>query len=435
MKKISLRKTFGLLLTAVFLAFNYSPMVQDIARFPAELQIFEGDTRLLKFDLPIGAKISNKNDIDVLKFNGDSLKDKQVYDISRSLTIEPVGQGNVNLDIMLFGFIPIKKLSIQVTSPKKLVPGGNSIGVSLYTNGALIVGTSDVTDENGITHFPALDAGLLPGDVIEKVNGVEVRNASHLSQLVNKVKGKSVDLTCKRDNRVFVSRIYPIKDEADSKFRLGLWVRDSTAGVGTLTFVDPDTGNLGALGHAITDMDTGALLSVKNGEIAESTVIDVKIGKKGQPGELVGNFTGKQKVIGNIFKNTRYGIYGKTARKVTNPVYKAPMPFAYQHEISLGKAAILTTIDDKGIQEFDIRILKVTRQAKIGSKGLVIEITDPLLLEKTGGIVQGMSGSPIIQNGMLVGAVTHVFVNDPTKGYGIFIEWMLEEANMILEDS
>ncbi|MGI6527174.1 MAG: SpoIVB peptidase [Caldicoprobacterales bacterium] len=433
MKRAAFKKAFGIVVVVLFLAFNYSPVVQNIVRFPAELQIFEGESQVLRFGLPLHAKITGKNDINVLKFNGNSLKGQNSYDISRPLTIEPVNQGNVSLDFLLFGFIPVKKLTISVTSPKKLIPGGNSIGVSLYTNGALIVGTSDVTDPAGITHFPAIDAGLLPGDVIEKVNGIAVKDAGHLSQLVNKVKGKSVDLECRRNNRVFVARIHPIQDASDSKYRLGLWVRDSTAGVGTLTFVDPESGYMGALGHAITDVDTGALLSVKDGVISESTIIDVNMGKKGMPGELVGNFTNNRKVLGTIIKNTSFGIYGKATRKISNPIYNNPMPIAFQYNIKPGKATILTTIDDKGIQEYEIQLIKINRQAVPGSKGLVLEITDPRLLEKTGGIVQGMSGSPILQNGRVIGAVTHVFVNDPRKGYGMFIEWMLEEANKIID--
>jgi stage IV sporulation protein B len=432
MRKGAIKKTIGVLLAVLFFAFNYSSYVQNIAKFPAELQIFEGDIQIVDFRLPLHVKVRGK-DVDVLKFNGSSLKDQQVYNMKEPLSIESVRQGDVDLAFMLFGVIPIKQLKISVTSQKSLIPGGNSIGVSLYTNGALVVGTTEVTDGEGITHFPAIDAGLMPGDVIEKVNGIAVRDAGHLSMLVNKVKGMDVDLECRRDNQVFVTQIRPVKDTSDAKYRLGLWVRDSTAGVGTLTFVEPKTQHLGALGHAITDVDTGSLLSVKNGEITESRIIDVKIGKKGLPGELVGNFSDRRKVLVTIFKNTAFGIYGKATKKITNPFYKNPLPIAYQYNIKLGKASILTTIDDEGIQEYAIQILKINRQTSPGSKGLVIEITDPRLLEKTGGIVQGMSGSPIIQDGKIVGAVTHVFVNDPKKGYGIFIEWMLEEANKIIE--
>jgi stage IV sporulation protein B len=432
MRKKILKKTIGVILAALFLAFNYSSYVQNIVKFPAELQIFEGDSQKLEFYLPMQIKVRS-NDLNVLKFNGNSLKDQHLYNVNKPLSIEPVKQGDVALDLMLFGFLPIKQLKISVTKQQSLIPGGNSIGVSLYTNGALIVGTSEVTDENGITHFPAIDAGLMPGDIIEKVNGVTVKDAGHLSQLVNKVKGMAVDLECRRDNRVFVTVIQPVKDASDSKYRLGIWVRDSTAGVGTLTFVDPKTKYMGALGHAITDVDTGSLLSVKDGKIAESQIIDVKIGKKGLPGELVGNFADSRKSLGIIVKNTAFGIYGKATRNIKNNIYKDPIPIAYQYNIKPGKATILTTIDDSGIQEYDIQILKVNRQTSPSAKGLVIEITDPRLLEKTGGIVQGMSGSPIIQDGKIVGAVTHVFVNDPKKGYGIFIEWMLEEANKIIE--
>jgi len=430
---ITFKKLIGIILALLFLILNYSPIVQEIVRFPTELQIFENESHILSFGLPLKIKVTDKDDVNVLKFNGDTLKGHKYYDISKPLAIEPVSRGNVSLDFMLFGLIPVKKLKITVTPPKKLIPGGNSIGVSLYTDGALIVGTSDVTDKNGITHFPAIDAGLLPGDVIEKVNGIQVRDASHLSLLVNKMKGESLELECRRNNRIFVTKIQPVQDASDSKYRLGLWIRDSTAGVGTLTFVDPENGNMGALGHAITDVDTGAMLSVKDGEISESTIIDIKIGQKGLPGELVGNFSNNKKVIGTIIKNTAFGIYGKTKRTISNPIYKNPLPIAYQYNIKPGKATILTTVDDKGIQEYDIRILKVNRQAEPGAKGIVLEIIDPRLLKKTGGIVQGMSGSPIIQNGKIIGAVTHVFVNDPTKGYGIFIEWMLEEANKIIE--
>jgi stage IV sporulation protein B len=361
------------------------------------------------------------------------LKDQEIYNMKDPLSIEPQSQGNISLNLKLLGIIPIKQINVSVTSQKSLIPGGNSIGVSLYTKGALVVGTSEVVDRLGIAHYPAMEAGLLPGDVIESVNGITVNDANHLSQLINKAKGKGVDLECRRGNHLFITSIEPVKDANDDKYRLGLWVRDSTAGVGTLTFYDPQTRYFGALGHAITDVDTGALLMVKGGEIMQSQIMDIKIGKKGLPGELVGNFTGNRKVLGSIIKNTTFGIYGKMSRNLPDFYYDKAMPIANRHNVKPGKASILTTIDDRGIQEYDIEIVKVNQQTVPSAKGLVIKITDPVLLEKTGGIVQGMSGSPILQNGRIVGAVTHVFVNDPQKGYGIFIEWMLAEANKIIE--
>jgi len=212
---------------------------------------------------------------------------------------------------------------------------------------------------------------------------------------------------------------------------LGLWVRDITAGVGTLTFYDAKNGRFGALGHAITDVDTGMLLSVKNGEIVQSDVIDVRQGRRGEPGELRGGFSERDRVIGDIVKNTRYGIYGKVRRPVPNLLYKKPLPVGCQFTVNVGSATLLTTINGNGVEEFDMEIIGINRQNYPNPKGMIVQITDPDLLSRTGGIVQGMSGSPIIQNGRLVGAITHVFVNDPTKGYAIFIEWMLKEAGKI----
>ena len=432
MKRTAIKKLTGIILAFTFIAFNYSPFVQNISDFPSELQIFEGETQILDFKLPLKLSIEGE-DVNVLKFNGNSLKDQESYSMKAPLSIEPQGQGDISLSFKLLGLIPIKQIKVSVTSQKSLIPGGNSIGVSLYTKGALVVGTSEVTDRSGNAHFPAMEAGLMPGDVIESVNGVAVKDANHLSQLVNKAQGRRVDLECRRDNRLFVTTIEPVKDANDDKYRLGIWVRDSTAGVGTLTFYDPQTRYFGALGHAITDVDTGSLLSVKGGEIMQSQIMDIKIGKKGLPGELVGNFSGNRKVLGSIIKNTAFGIYGKMSRSLPDFYLDKAIPIANRHNVKPGKASILTTIDDRGIQEYDIEIIKVNQQAVPSSKGLVIKITDPELLEKTGGIVQGMSGSPILQDGRIVGAVTHVFVNDPQKGYGIYIEWMLDEANKIIE--
>lgn len=432
MNKQLWKKIFGIICALAFLALNYSPYVQNIRQLPTEIQIFEGQSKVLDFGLPFPVKIEGDN-VDVLKFNGNSLKDQPIYEMNKPLSIEPVDLGDVSLDFKLFGLIPVKQINVKVNPHRVLYPGGSSIGVSLYTQGALLVGISDVYDEKGKAHSPALDAGIRPGDIIEKVNGITVKNADHLSELVNIAKEDGLELEVRRGNAIFTTHITPVKDYHDKKYRLGIWVRDSTAGVGTLTFYDPQKNTFGALGHAITDVDTGTMLSVKNGEIMQSKIIDVKQGEKGNPGELKGVFSEKQNVIGTIFNNTRYGIYGKMNRYFDASTLKEPLPICYRHDVRIGDAKILTTIDEEGIKEFDIKILKVNTQDTPSAKGMVIEITDPELLERTGGIVQGMSGSPIIQDGKIVGAITHVFINDPKKGYGIFIEWMLEEADKIID--
>lgn len=432
MGKSSFKRILGVTFALFFLLLNYSPYVQGIKSIPNRIQLFEGDTKTLNFRIPLPIKIEGNN-VDVIKFNGSSLKDQYVYEMGKPLSIETVNPGDVYLDFKLFGLIPIKQMFVKVTPPRLIYPGGNSIGVSLYTKGALLVGISEVYDKHGVAHNPALDAGLRPGDVIEKVNGITIRNAEHLSELVNVVPNQALELEILRGNHIFVTNITPVEDYHDGKYRLGMWVRDSTAGVGTLTFYDPEKNHFGALGHAITDVDTGTLLSIKNGEIVQSKIIDIKQGKRGNPGELKAAFSNKRKVIGQIIKNTPYGIYGKMNKNFNPDTLGEPMPICYKDNVRLGPAKILSTIDEEGVKEFDVQIVKINNQNQASAKGMVIEIVDPILLERTGGIVQGMSGSPIIQDGKIIGAITHVFVNDPKKGYGIFIEWMMEESNKIID--
>lgn len=432
MGKSSFKRILGVTFALFFLLLNYSPYVQGIKSIPNRIQLFEGDTKTLNFRIPLPIKIEGNN-VDVIKFNGSSLKDQHVYEMGKPLSIETVNPGDVYLDFKLFGLIPIKQMFVKVTPPRLIYPGGNSIGVSLYTKGALLVGISEVYDKHGVAHNPALDAGLRPGDVIEKVNGITIRNAEHLSELVNVVPNQALELEILRGNHIFVTNITPVEDYHDGKYRLGMWVRDSTAGVGTLTFYDPEKNHFGALGHAITDVDTGTLLSIKNGEIVQSKIIDIKQGKRGNPGELKAAFSNKRKVIGQIIKNTPYGIYGKMNKNFSPDTLGEPMPICYKDNVRLGPAKILSTIDEEGVKEFDVQIVKINNQNQASAKGMVIEIVDPILLERTGGIVQGMSGSPIIQDGKIIGAITHVFVNDPKKGYGIFIEWMMEESNKIID--
>lgn len=432
MGKTTFKKICGVIIVLFFLLLNYSPYVQGVKHIPNQILIFEGDTKTLEFRIPLPIKIVGDN-IDVLKFNGNSLKDQYIYEMGKPLALEPANRGVVSLDFKLFGIIPIKKIHVRVTPPRFIYPGGSSIGVSLYTKGILLVGISEVYNKMGIAHNPALDAGLRPGDVIEKVNGIPIKNADHLSDVVNIAKHQGLELEVIRDNHVFITNIMPVEDYHDGKYRLGIWARDSTAGVGTLTFYDPEKNSFGALGHAITDVDTGAMLSIKTGNIMQSKIIDIKQGKKGNPGELKATFSNKQKIIGSLIRNSRYGIYGKMNKTFNPDTLGEPIPICSQHDVSLGPATILSTIDEEGIKEFEVEIIKISNQDQAGAKGMVIEIVDPVLIERTGGIVQGMSGSPILQGGKMVGAVTHVFVNDPKKGYGIFIEWMMEESNKIID--
>jgi stage IV sporulation protein B len=426
LKKHRMSKLLGILIVTILVGLYFIPGVQGLMTLPDEISLNSGKQQIYDFKLPVDVKISG-DDIGVLKFNGTTLKEKNYYSLNEPITIEPNKSGDTDFTVNLFGFLPLKDIKVSVSDKTLLIPGGQSIGVTLYTRGALIVGTSDISDEDGEFVNPASEAGLLPGDVIEKINGVTIENADHLSRLITDLNGDTVNVSARRDNRLMEFSVQPVKDSHDGKYRLGVWVRDSTAGVGTLTFYDPVRNIFAGLGHAVTDLDTGKLLTVKDGEIIESEILEIAKGEKGQPGELKGTFDLSEKKLGRIEVNSEFGIYGKAYKAIRNPSYPSPIPVGTQEEVQYGPAKILCTIDDQGIKEYDCQIVKINRQKFPAQKGLVIQITDPELLRRTGGIVQGMSGSPILQNGKIIGAVTHVFISSPEKGYGMFIEWMLNE--------
>ncbi len=296
------------------------------------------------------------------------------------------------------------------------------------------MGSSLIETESGELKDPAQLAGLKPEDVILEVDSTGIDDAKHLSRLVNEAPPGAMTLIILRDGVKRRLEIEPVKDASDGLYKLGVWVRDSTAGVGTLTFYDPETGAFAGLGHAITDTDTQDILSVKNGEIIESRIIEIVKGAEGEPGELKGMFDPISQVIGRIDKNTQFGIYGHSEEQMSNGLYSAPLPVAFRDEVKTGDASILCSIDDRGVREYACRIIRTVRQSTPETRSFVVEITDEELLDITGGIVQGMSGSPVLQNGRLVGAVTHVFVSDPANGYGVYLDWMLEEADA-MEDA
>lgn len=419
-------KISGIILALALISLNFVPQIQGLNRLPNEIYVRYGDTSIINLGVPFSARIDGENS-EVLKLNGTSLKDIDTYDLNKPIVISPVKSGDTNLVFNLFGFLPVKSINVKVRDQKKLVPGGQCIGVTLHTQGALVVGMSEISDESGMARNPAREAGILPGDVIMKLGATEIENADHMMKLLNDLGSSKTTIELIRDGEKMTVEATPVKDAQDGKYRLGIWVRDSTAGVGTLTFYDPDNRLFGSLGHAITDVDTKEKLTVKDGEIVESDIIEIKQGERGEPGEIHGSFL-SNKPIGRIDKNTNFGIFGSMYQPVRNNIYREPVEIASPDEVKEGPATILTTLDDTGVQEYGCEIIRINQQVDPEPKGMIIKITDPNLLKKTGGIVQGMSGSPIMQNGKIIGAVTHVFVNDPTRGYGVFIEWMLEEC-------
>ncbi len=331
------------------------------------------------------------------------------------------------LSLKLFNRIPFKNVNVSVMPKVYVIPSGRPIGVKIYTDGILIVGVSYVTDTDGNNVYPAKDAGIHEGDIIRKINGKDVTTIEEMSEYINAAHG-NITATIERGRTTHDVSVTASLCGDDGMYRMGIWVRDTAAGVGTMTFYTSETKDFAALGHAITDVDTGDILKLGSGRIISCRILSVNKGAKGEPGELIGTFTNDN--MGSILVNSGLGVYG---RLEDYPYEEAaePVPIATRFEIQTGSAYILADTDGSGVKKYDIEILRCAKDNSKNNKGIVFRVTDNELLEKTGGIVQGMSGCPIIQNDMLIGAVTHVFINDPTKGYGIFAENMIDTINVM----
>lgn len=314
----------------------------------------------------------------------------------------------------------------------RLVPGGQSIGIRVATRGVLVVGYHLIPGTSGEKSLsPGENADIRIGDVITKINGSLIRNVADVQRLMPAaMQQKPLKIDVLRRNSLIRKTLVPVQNNGQNQ--LGLNIRDSASGIGTLTYYDPETSAYGALGHVISDRDTGQPILIKNGNILKASVMAIEKGVQGRPGEKIALFSDQSKTIGTVEENTPFGIFGHFQRPMNRNemnLQKA-LPVARPSQVQEGPAQMLTVLNGSRVQAFDIRILNSETQKKPGTKGLVIKITDPHLLKMTGGIIQGMSGSPIIQNGMIIGAVTHVFVNDPTCGYGVHIEWMLREGGL-----
>ena len=341
-----------------------------------------------------------------------------------------LNEKNNNKNNILMDYIPTNS-KVAKNKDIKLYVGGFPIGIRMNTEGVLVVGFSDIEIKDTRLESPGRKAGIEIGDTIIKIDGRRVLNSKELQKIVNECKSDNLTVEIKRNDKTIERNIKTILSSIDNSKKIGLWVRDSTAGVGTLTFYDKESNIYGALGHPITDADTNSVLKVRTGEVLDSSIIGVKKGVKGSPGELKGIFINENDIRGNIDANTYAGIYGKLDSDNKFKFSSQPMQIMERKQVKEGKAKILTTIDENGPRLYDAEIVKVYNQDSPDTKSMVIKVTDKRLLDKTGGIVQGMSGSPIIQDDKLVGAVTHVLVNRADVGYGIYIEWMLEEAHII----
>ena len=417
MKKITLKHFIGAFLLVSVFSLSYFKPLTSILTIPKKIILFEGQSYEIDKSLPVTAKLSNDQAV--------TINETKDY-----ISIDGKTTGSNELILDIAGF-PIKKVNVEIIDDFKLIPGGQSIGVKLNTIGVLVVGHHLVSTEQG-RNSPGEEAGVKVGDIITEINGKVIQRMADVSEIVQSAgeENKPLDLVIKREEKTIRTKLTPQKDDAEQSYKLGLYIRDSAAGIGTMTFYHPGTKKYGALGHVISDADTKKPIVVKDGQIVSSTVTSIEKGSNGDPGEKLARFSPNKEVIGNINRNSPFGIFGSLKDNIQNELMDKALPITLSHQVKEGPAEILTVVDGTKVERFDIEIISSIPQKFPAIKGMVLKVTDEELLKKTGGIVQGMSGSPIIQDGKLIGAVTHVFVNDPTSGYGVHIEWMLHEAGL-----
>lgn len=413
----------------VFLLFMLLVPVIFWANYSQNISLIQGEEHYVNIPFPLKAEISCDQS-DIIKINGSPLEDTTTtINLKEPLSLKGVNLGNARLNIKLFGVVPLRHLTVNVFPEKFVYPGGQSIGIKLRSEGVIVVGFNKVD-----CSYPAREMGLKKGDSIIAINGCEVDSIDEAAELIDEKgsSGKPIEFNLKRGNTLLQETIIPRYCPDTNSFRIGLYIRDTAAGVGTLSFYDPDSKLYGALGHVIVDIDTNTPININHGEIVKASIVRIKEGKRGHPGEKTGVFIEEKDIIGSIEKNTEYGIFGRLEKiNNKNDYYSEPIPIALSNQVQVGPAEILTVLNGDRIEKFDVEIQRIVNPDTPSNKGFIIKITDENLINKTGGIIQGMSGSPIIQNNKLVGAVTHVFINDPTRGYGIFVEWMLQESGAL----
>lgn len=344
-------------------------------------------------------------------------------DLSRQVTMKMSSDQSYQMNVKIFGILPFKQVGIQVIREQELTPVGAPIGIYVKADGLLVVGVGDFQGADGISYCPAKYV-VKSGDYILELDGEPVTDKKDFVSRVEQCQGREVTLRIKRGDDILDVKAQPVQN-IDQKYKLGIWIRDNAQGVGTMTYIDAE-GNFGALGHGINDVDTSTLMSLDDGTLYQTEIIAIKKGKDGEPGEMTGMIVySPEKILGDIYYNGKEGIFGHCNEKALAMGTEEALPIGLKQEIEKGPAQILCTVDGTP-KYYDVEITAVHLDHDNVNRGIELKVTDPELLELTGGIIQGMSGAPIIQNNHLIGAVTHVLVQDASKGYGIFIENMLE---------
>lgn len=414
MRKIKFILTFFLL----FIIYSYIVFFTAIPE-----NVFLLNDEKLTLRMPIG--ISQVETTMTNNYNSNNEKENFTEKINKTTVND--GINYTNIEIKLFGNISLKNIKVAKLEEIKVVPVGKVIGLRMYTDGVLVVGLSEVEDTNNYKIKPYENSDIKPGDTIVEINKKIIEDIDNLKQVINDSNGNEIEITILRNGKLLNTNIIPVQTE-DSKYQLGLWVKDAATGVGTITFYEPESNFFGILGHGITDSDTNNLINIDSGELVTAKVISLKRGEANVPGEIKGTIVNSQ-IIGEITKNTQFGVFGKLNNLTAlNIDISKSIEVASREEINEGEAKIICSINSSNVsKEYKIEIEKIYRENDYNNKSMLIKITDEELLKETGGIIRGLSGAPIIQNGKFVGAITNVLVSNPQMGYGIFADMMIKQ--------
>jgi stage IV sporulation protein B len=391
---------------------------------PNKLKMIVNEETDYRYNIPLEARLTG--DVKgVLEINNEPVpSDSIVIDLNEPFSITANQTGKIDVDLVFLGIFNIENVELDIIETSQYIPLGNTMGVTVNTDGILVLGIGTLIGEDGKKSMPS-SGRLYSGDYIKKINGKEVSKKEDLIEVINASNGEPVICEVDRNNQIVLVEILPVKTSDENEYKIGIWVRDDTQGIGTITYINLNDGTFAALGHGITDIDTKTLIKISKGTLSDVIITGVSKGDNGIPGEISGLIVNNDdEIIGNIEDNTCNGIYGTlTDFGISRYCSQDALPIGLKNEVELGEATIKSDVSGT-MEEYDIEIEKIFLNDE-SNKGMIIKVVDEDLINETNGIVQGMSGSPIIQNGKLIGAVTHVFVQDSTKGYGVFIENML----------
>lgn len=400
-------------LIGVILFFTILYFVIEYIFIPKNIYMTTGESYVMNMSAPFNGEVESN---EVLSINNEKVKNNIEVDLKENNVISSEADTTADMKVKFMG-LPIKNVQLCFMPEKRVEVVGKTVGICVDTKGVLVLGVGQVKGTDGKAYTPCKNI-IKSGDIITAINNQKVESKEELSELVNS--SNDLNISVIRDDKNISLNVRPVKSIDDNTLKLGLWVRDSTQGIGTITYYDRENNSFGALGHPINDVDTGELMEIDGGEILEAKVEKAQKGKAGTPGSLVGDIY-FDKTIGYVESNEKNGIFGHMCSDLEG----IEMPVGYKNDVKIGNASIYVNTNGKFVEKYSIHIDSINKYNTSDTKNFVLTITDKRLLNLTGGIVQGMSGCPIVQDGKLIGAVTHVFVNDPTRGYGIFIENML----------